>query len=160
MRLSSHDHAVIPSLAASQTSEPRSLITHAPISCFQCRPQSSLRTLTILTPLSFFDSVLTCSKSPVYIRGRMTRPYPVLSRACPVEPHGQARGTSDSAPLWGDIPAKSWCIHPQPRPWPSAAGVGFPKRAAPSGIGDIHDFYHRNPLNVKKLVQNKPLYNR
>ena len=28
------------------------------------------------------------------------------------------------------------------------------------GIGDIHDFQHRNPLNVNKLVQNKALYNR
>ena len=41
-----------------------------------------------------------------------------------------------------------------------ARPVCFPKRAAPSGIGDIHHFHHRNPLNVNKLVQNKILYNR
>ena len=44
------------------------------------------------------------------------RPYPVLLRAHPVEPRGQARGTSTSAPPWGDIPAKSWAfIHGQGR---------------------------------------------
>jgi hypothetical protein len=41
-----------------------------------------------------------------------------------------------------------------------ARPVGFPKNIAPSGIGDIHDFHHRNPLNVKRLAQNKALYNR
>ncbi len=49
------------------------------------------------------------------------------------------------------------------RPYPvllRARPVGFPKGAAPSGIGDIHDLHNRNPLNVNKLVQNKALYNR
>jgi hypothetical protein len=41
-----------------------------------------------------------------------------------------------------------------------ARPIGFPKRAAPSGIGDIHDFHHRNPLNINRLVRNKALYNR
>jgi len=41
-----------------------------------------------------------------------------------------------------------------------APPVSFPKTVAPSGIGDIHDFHHRNPLNVNKLVQNKALNNR
>ena len=44
------------------------------------------------------------------------------------------------------------------RPYPvllRARTVGFPKRAAPSGIGDIHDFHHRNPINVSILVQIK-----
>jgi hypothetical protein len=46
----------------------------------------------------------------------MVRSPPVLFRAHPVEPRGQARGTSTSAPLWGDIPAKSWAfIHGQGR---------------------------------------------
>jgi hypothetical protein len=38
--------------------------------------------------------------------------------------------------------------------------VGFPKRAATSGIESIHDFHHRNPLNVKRLSKTEALYNR
>ena len=53
---------------------------------------------------------------------------------------------------WGTIRPYPVLLHARP--------VGFPKRAASSGIGDIHDFHHRNPLNVNKLVQNKALYNR
>jgi hypothetical protein len=98
----------------------------------------------ILTPLSFFDNVLSsqedrgwmhrraCTISlfgerffwqeiskvfrPVHIKCGTIRPYPILLRAHPVEPRGQARGTSASVPPWGDIPAKSWAfIHGQGR---------------------------------------------
>jgi len=41
-----------------------------------------------------------------------------------------------------------------------ARPVGFPKRVAPSGIGNIHDFHHRNPLNVKRLSETEALHNR
>ncbi len=53
---------------------------------------------------------------------------------------------------WGTIRPYHVLLYARP--------VGFPKRAAPSGIRDIHYFHHRNPLNVNKLVQNKALYNR
>ena len=46
----------------------------------------------------------------------------VVALAWLVEPHWQARGPSPT-PVWGDIPAKRWSIHPRSRPWPSAAGV-------------------------------------
>ena len=98
---------------------------------------------------------------PPHIEGRTVRSHPILLRSPLVEPRGQVRGTSDNAPLWGDIPAKSWCIHRWSRPSSSAAGIGFPKKIALfGGTADIHDFQHRNPLNVNKLVQNKALYNR
>lgn len=34
-----------------------------------------------------------------------------------------------------------------------AGAVRFPQRAGFFGIGDMHDFHHRNPLDVNKLVQ-------
>jgi hypothetical protein len=88
---------------------------------------------------------------------------PVAPCSLPCTSGGAPRSSSwhlnECAPV-GRHPGQKLGIHPRPRPWPSAAGIGFPKRAAPSGIGDIHDFHHRNPLNVNKLVQNKALYNR
>jgi len=97
---------------------------------------------------------------PVHIEWGTIGPNPVFLRAPPVEPRGQARGTSDNVPLRGDIPAKSWHIHPRLRPWSRAAGISFPKRLASSGIGDIHDFHHRNPLNVKRLSETEALHTR
>ena len=97
---------------------------------------------------------------PVHIEWGTIGPNPVFLRAPPVGPRGQARDTSDTALLWGDIPAQSWCIHRRLRPYSSAGGIGFPKRLTPSGIGDIHDFHHRNLLTFNRLAQNKILYNR
>jgi hypothetical protein len=95
---------------------------------------------------------------PVHVEGRTIRPYPVLLRASRVEPRGQARGPSENASLWGDIPAKSWCIHPRLRPWSSAAGISFPKTTALFGIVDIHDFYPRSPFYFKGLSKNQLLH--
>jgi hypothetical protein len=78
---------------------------------------------------------------PPDIEGRTVWPYPVLLRARPVEPHGQALGTSDNAPLWGDIPAKSSCIHPRLRSWPCAAGVGIPKTIDLFGVLGTHGIH-------------------
>jgi len=97
---------------------------------------------------------------PVHIEWGMIGPNPVFLRAPPVGPRGQAPDTSEIALPWDDIPAKSWCIHRRLRPWSSAAGIGFPKRLTSSGIGDIHDFHHRNPLTFSRLAQNKTLYSR
>ncbi len=45
---------------------------------------------------------------------------------------------------WGTIGANPVFLLVRP--------VSFPKPVASFGIGDIHDFYHRNPLNVNGLV--------
>ena len=41
-----------------------------------------------------------------------------------------------------------------------APPVSFPKTVAPFGFWNIHDCYHRNPLNVKRLSKTEALYNR
>ena len=50
------------------------------------------------------------------------------------------------------------------RPYPvllHARPVSFPKTIALfGGIVDIHDFHHRNPLNVKRLSDTEALHNR
>jgi hypothetical protein len=126
-------------------------------------PQVSQKGFNILSgPISqrFFRQKIGKVFRPVHIKWRTIRPYPVFLHARPVEPRGQARGTSDTVLLWGDIPAKSWCIHRRLRPWSSAAGISFPKNIAPSGSGDIHDCHHRNPLNVKRLSETEALHTR
>jgi hypothetical protein len=74
----------------------------------------------------------------VNIKRRTIRRDPVFLRALPVEPCGQERNPYKNASLRGDIPAKSWCIHPRLGPWASAAGVSLPKAISPFRIGDIH----------------------
>ena len=41
-----------------------------------------------------------------------------------------------------------------------ASLISFPKRVAPFGIGDIHDFHHRNPLNLNRLSRTEALHAR
>jgi len=125
-------------------------------------PQVSQKGFNILSgPIfqRFFRQEIGKIFCPIHVELGTIGSNPVLLHSPLVEPRGQVRGTSDNAPLWGDIPAKSWCIHRWSRPSSSAAGIGFPKRVAPSGIEDIHDFHPKNPINVNKLVQNKALYN-
>jgi len=73
------------------------------------------RTMSLFGERLFRQKIGKVSR-PAHIKCGTIRPYPVLLRAHPVEPRGQARGTSTSAPPWGDIPAKSWAfIHGQGR---------------------------------------------
>jgi hypothetical protein len=88
------------------------------------------------------------------------QPYIVLLNAPPMEPHGQALGTSDNAPLWGDISAKSSFIYSRPRPWPSAAGVSFPKRISLAGILETHGIHHEIHFNLSWLGNNQTLSDR
>ncbi len=88
---------------------------------------------------------------PPDIEGRTIRSYPFLFCLPPMEPHAQARGISDNAPLWGDIPAKSWCIHPRLRSWPCAAGVSFPKTIDLSGVLGTHVIHPEIHFNFSWL---------
>ena len=88
---------------------------------------------------------------------------PVVPCSLPCTSGGAPRSSSwhlnECAPV-GRHPGQKLGIHPRPRPWPSAAGVSFPKTVAPFGFWNIHDCYHRNPLNVKRLSKTEALYNR
>jgi len=98
---------------------------------------------------------------PVHMEWGTIWPYAFLLHTPRVEPRGQARGPSDNASLWGDIPAKCWCIHPRLRPWSSAAGISFPKTTGLfGGIGDIHDFHQRTLFYFNRLDKNQAYNNR
>ena len=97
---------------------------------------------------------------PIHVEWGTIGSNPVFLRAPPVEPRGQARGTSDNVPLRGDIPAKSWHIHPRLRPWSRAAGISFPKRLASSGIGDIHGSNQGTLFDFKRLDNSQAFNNR
>jgi hypothetical protein len=99
----------------------------------------------------FFRQEIGKVSGPVHVEWGTIGSNPIFLRALPVEPRALSPWFLINA-LVGR--------HPGQRSRRSTAGVGFPKTVAPSGIGDIHDFHHRNPLNVNKLVQNKALYNR
>jgi hypothetical protein len=124
-------------------------------------PQVSQKGFNILSGPIFQRFVLKKTieiLGPPHIEGRTVRSHPILLRAPPVEPRGQARGTSDNVPLKGDIPAKSCCIHPRLRPWSRVVGIGFPKKITLSGIVDIHDFHPGSPFYFKGLSKDQVLH--